>query len=397
MSSEARGGLLVESDLGGDVSSCMSSGPGRRDKPLLDIRPVELMAVVLIDSLLPPPMLLALPLSSPPNDRDRVEASRPSSRLSANSSSSKSYLMLSFSFVSIDDMRLSTRDELLAMNPLDPSARRMSFSISAMISAMNSSLGSLLLSDSAAGRLLLLALLWRLLLILLWCDSSSFNFCFNCAISCLYDLSSVLSSTTSLMRACILMSLARPANLRVWMDSSTQRSDGDTVQMMAMCALPSSADSSRRVSLLSRKGRCWRRMVLPPATVSCLLLSSLSRWMMVESVSRLWLMCLPSLARSPLELVILAHSEPARSTRFRVDTWALKALVLSLDSMMILNNVWARELWSFISVAATWRLFSPTCSSSMTCSGLLTTCSRAPDTTVPSLGSCWILISRASL
>jgi hypothetical protein len=42
--------------------------------------------------------------------------------------------------------------------------------------------------------------------------------------------------------------------------------------------------------------------------------------MMVERVSRLWLMNFASLARIPLLFVILALSEPARSTRFRVET-----------------------------------------------------------------------------
>jgi hypothetical protein len=98
--------------------------------------------------------------------------------------------------------------------------------------------------------------------------------------------------------------------------------------------------------------------------------------MIVERVRRLWLINLASRARIPLLFVIFAHSEPARSTKFRVDTRiGTSATTLragsrteiegrvnepeesdwALDSMVSLKRVWDRELFSFISVDPTWR------------------------------------------
>jgi hypothetical protein len=116
------------------------------------------------------------------------------------------------------------------------------------------------------------------------------------------------------------------------------------------------------VSFESRYGRCCT--ALTPS-------SSLSLWMIVDSVSRLWLIYFASRARIPLLLVIFAHSDPARSTRLRVDTLIGTSVrrsqrgeprwrrpedsELALDSMINLKRVWERELFSFISVEPTWR------------------------------------------
>ena len=83
-------------------------------------------------------------------------------------------------------------------------------------------------------------------------DSNSLRRMRNCSISCLYARSSVLSSNASFTFDDILIIFALVANLSVLPVSSTHCAVGETVHIIPIRALPSSADSKMRVSLLSR-------------------------------------------------------------------------------------------------------------------------------------------------
>mmetsp|Transcript_15036 Transcript_15036/g.31852 ORF Transcript_15036/g.31852 Transcript_15036/m.31852 type:complete len:217 (+) Transcript_15036:733-1383(+) len=181
---------------------------------------------------------------------------------------------------------------------------------------------------------------------------------------------------TSLTCALVLTSLALDANCSVERVSSKYNSEGVAQQMTAMRAFPERDGCKILVNLESRKLMC--------------LFFSPRLDMTRESVSRLWLIFPPSFCRSPVAPVCRTLSDPAKSTKLRVETLTAPSSSLDKDiraspsaskslpspsssssssssrrvlflrlSTVIRKMVWDLELLSFIPVAATLLFFSP--------------------------------------
>mmetsp|Transcript_64549 Transcript_64549/g.158892 ORF Transcript_64549/g.158892 Transcript_64549/m.158892 type:complete len:233 (+) Transcript_64549:189-887(+) len=184
--------------------------------------------------------------------------------------------------------------------------------------------------------------------------------------------------TLAWLRTC----LARSANRRVDMVSSLLTSAGDTVQMIAVCALPPSESVRSRVILESRYGTCLR---FPSGSHKALIT--------LPSTLSDRLMFAPSFSLSPVAPVALALSLPARSTRWSFECTIVKpaSSSLSLTAMWRVTTACEREECSFMLVLPTARFWSPILMREMTCSAESTGVWLSPSTLIPQSFSSMIL------
>ena len=162
--------------------------------------------------------------------------------------------------------------------------------------------------------------------------------------------SAMCAETDMTLRAtCVLRFLARLAYLSVLTVSSNWRCEGEMLAIMTVRQLPPSESLSSRVILESRYGTCPTRFL------------SASAVMQLPSASRERLMLAPSLRRAPLLSVLLARSEPARSTieSLPMRTLPVTCAVRSDCSMVTCSTACEREETWLAAVGSTVRCKLP--------------------------------------
>mmetsp|Transcript_69640 Transcript_69640/g.191123 ORF Transcript_69640/g.191123 Transcript_69640/m.191123 type:complete len:401 (+) Transcript_69640:521-1723(+) len=170
---------------------------------------------------------------------------------------------------------------------------------------------------------------------------------------------------------------ARLAYLSVLIVSSNWRCDGETLAIMTVRQLPPRESFSSRVIFESRKGT-WPLRFLSASAV-----------MQLPSASSERLILAPSLSRCPVLSVLLARSEPARSTidSLPIRTLPVTCAVASDCSMVTCSTACERlETW-FAAVGSTVRYRLPRCSSSRISAAESAPYSVMPCTTMPRTGS----------
>ena len=138
---------------------------------------------------------------------------------------------------------------------------------------------------------------------------------------------------TTLRATCVLRFLARLEYLSVLIVSSNCRCDGEMFAIITVRQLPPRESLSSRVIFESRNGT-WPLRDLSARAV-----------MQLPSASSERLMLAPSLSRCPVLSVLLARSDPARSTidNLPMRTLPVTCAVASDCSTVIWSTAWERE------------------------------------------------------
>mmetsp|Transcript_72305 Transcript_72305/g.182333 ORF Transcript_72305/g.182333 Transcript_72305/m.182333 type:complete len:200 (-) Transcript_72305:359-958(-) len=177
--------------------------------------------------------------------------------------------------------------------------------------------------------------------------------------------------------------LARLANSKVLLVSAWLQPAGEAAQMITVCALPPIDFCRILVSFESRKLMCFSVRASPEREE-----------MTCDRASKDRLMFLPSLRRSPVASVCLSPSEPARSTKFKVDKRTVPSAT-HRDSSWTCSTACDLEERSFIFVSPLWRRRSPSSRQERMSSGPEVT--RFAVKFLSSSPPCWSSNTRTSL